>query len=137
MNKEIIIKALKAALQNWIRSASPAQLWRVHQVGGLGAVIEVDGDDLRVRIELDGPRSMLSEIGMTGGRLPITEAFRGEDGATWGTPPPLGSGERERWFLASEVAQAHARQYLEAEVVDRQALLAAYASDWLARRSAG
>jgi len=136
MDKEIILRALKVAMQNWIRSASPAQLWRVHQVGGLGAIVEVDGEDVRVRIEADGPRSMLSEFGRTGGRLPITEAFRGEGGATWGTPPPLGSAERERWFLQSEVAQAHARQYLEAEVADKP-LLAAYASDWLERRSAG
>jgi len=134
MNKEILLKALKAAMQNWIRSASPAQLWRLHQVGGLGAIVQVDGEDVRVRIALDGPRSMLSEIGMTGGRLPITEAFRGAGSPAWGTPPPLGSVERERWFLESEVAQAHARQYLESEVADGP-LLAAYASDWLERRS--
>ena len=47
MDKEIILKALKAAMQSWIRSASPAQLWRVHQKGGLGAIVEVDGDDVK------------------------------------------------------------------------------------------
>jgi len=132
MNKEIILESLKRALESWVRNASAAQLWQVHQEGGLGALIEADEDVVQVRIVLGGSRDALSPIGKTDGRLPVTEAFLGS--AAWGAPPAQGSPEREQWFLSSELAQTHARQYLVAEVSERHDLLARCVDEWIARR---
>jgi len=102
-DREIVLRSLKAALQNWVRSASPEQLWQVHRAGGLGAEIRVEGEDLRVRAGLGGVRGALSGLGMTNGRLPVTEAFRGGAEPAWGTPPPLAAASasagscRARW----------------------------------------
>ena len=134
MNTQIILESLTRALESWVRNASPAQLWQVHQTGGLGASIHVEGDIVKTRIALGGERDALSDIGKTSGRLPVTEAFRADGGATWGTPPPQGSPQREQWFLSSEVAQAHARQYLAAEVIEHRDLLARFVADWVARQ---
>ncbi|MGJ7527804.1 hypothetical protein [Variovorax sp. GB1P17] len=123
------------AFESWVRNASARQLWQVHEAGGLGASIHAEGDIVQVRIALGGPRGTLSDIGKTDGRLPVTEAFRGNSGADWGTPPPQGSLAREQWFLASEVAQAHARQYLMAEVGEKRDVLARFAGDWVALQS--
>ncbi len=132
MNKEIILESLKRALENWVRNASAAQLWQVHQEGGLGALIDADEDMVQVRIVLGGLRCPLSGLGRTDGRLPVTEAYLGT--AAWGAPPAQGSPEREQWFLSSELAQTHARQYLVAEVGERQDLLQRCVDDWIARQ---
>jgi len=132
MSKEIILESLKRALESWVRNASAAQLWRVHQEGGLGASIEADEDVVQVRIVLGGARDALSDLGRTDGRLPVTEAYLGT--AAWGAPPPQGNSGREQWFLSSELAQAHARQYLAAEVVERRDLLERCVDEWIARR---
>ncbi len=116
MNKKIVLESLAKALDSWVRNASAAQLWQVHQSGGLGASIEVDEDILRVRVTLGGPRNALSELGKTDGHLPITKTFLGSSNAAWGTPPLQGSLAREQWFLSSGLAQEHARQYLAAEI---------------------
>lgn len=136
MNQEIVLESLTRALESWIRNASAAQLWQVHQSGGLGASIHLEGDDVvQARIALDGSRGLLSEFGKTGGRLPVTEAFLGERAATsWGTPPPQGSTERAQWFLSNELAQEHARQYLMAEVGEKRELLVRFVDDWVARQ---
>lgn len=131
MNKEIILESLKRALESWVRNASAAQLWQVHQEGGLGASIEADEDVVQVRIVLGGARDALSELGRTDGRLPVTEAYLGT--AAWGAPPPQGNPDREQWFLSSELAQAHARQYLAAEVLERGDLLERCVDEWIAR----
>lgn len=125
MNKEIILESLTRALESWVRNASAAQLWQVHQAGGLGAAIHAEGDIVHARITLGGPRNMLSDIGKTDGRLPVTEAFLGSRVAAWGTPPQDGPA-REQWFLSSELAQAHARQYLTAEIGEKRDLLASF-----------
>lgn len=132
MNKEIVLESLTRALESWVRNASAQQLWQVHEVGGLGASIHAEGDIVQVRIALGGPRGALSDIGKTDGRLPVTEAFRGNGGTDWGTPPPQGSLAREQWFLSSEVAQAHARQYLMAEVGEKRDALSRFVDDWAA-----
>jgi hypothetical protein len=137
MNKEIILESLTRALESWVRHASAEQLWQVHQAGGLGASVHEEGDLVRVGIALGGPRNALSDIGKTDGRLPVTEAFRGNGGADWGTPPPQGSPEREQWFLSSEVAQAHARQYLMAEVGEKRDVLARFVDEWTALQQGG
>lgn len=131
MDKEIIYESLKRALESWVRHASAEQLWRVHQTGGLGASIAVEGDAVHVRIELGGPCNPLSDLGRTDGRLPVTEAFLGES-AVWGTPPPQGDQAREQWFLSSQLAQEHARQYLLAEVSEQRELLSRFVEGWLA-----
>ncbi|QSI29612.1 hypothetical protein GNX71_08460 [Variovorax sp. RKNM96] len=133
MNQEIILESLTRALDNWIRHASAEQLWQVHQVGGLGASIHAEGDIVQARVTLGGPRNVLSDIGKTDGRLPVTEAFLGKLIAAWGTPPPQGSPEREQWFLSNELAQTHARQYLMAEVSEKRNVLARFVEDWIAR----
>jgi len=130
MDKEIITKSLKRALESWIRHASAEQLWRVLQAGGLGATIAVEGDAVHVRIELGGPPNPLSALGRTDGRLPVTEAFLGES-AIWGKPPPTGDETREQWFLASELAQGHARQYLLAEVGEKREMLLRFVEGWM------
>jgi len=132
MNKQIILESLTRALESWIRNASAAQLWQVHQAGGLGALVHAEGDAVQVRITQGGPRSLLSDIGKTDGRLPVTEAFRGGAVADWGTPPPQGSDARAQWFLSSEVAQAHARQYLAAEVSEKHDVLVRFVDDRVA-----
>lgn len=133
MDKQIILKLLSNAMESWIRSASAAQLWQVHTAGGLGATIHAEGDALQVRVELGGPRGVMSDIGKTDGRLPVTEAFRGDsDDSAWGAPPPQDSPAREPWFLSNGVAQEHARQFLLAEVKDRRDLLERFVDDWLA-----
>lgn len=137
MNKEIVLESLTRALESWVRNASAAQLWQVHQAGGLGASVHAEGDLVQVRIARGGPPSALSDIGKTDGRLPVTEAFRGNSGADWGTPPPQGSPAREQWFLSSEVAQAHARQYLMAEVGEKRDVLARFVDDWAALQQGG
>ena len=131
MSKEIICESLKRALESWVRHASAEQLWQVHRAGGLGASIAVEGDVVHVRIELGGPRNPLSDLGRSDGRLPVTEAFLGES-AVWGTPPPQGDQARKQWFLSSQLAQEHARQYLLAEVSERRELLARFVEEWLA-----
>lgn len=131
MNKEIILESLKRALESWVRNASAAQLWQVHQEGGLGASIEADEDVVQVRIVLGVVSDALSELGRTDGRLPVTEAYLGT--AAWGAPPPQGNPDREQWFLSSELAQTHARQYLAAEVVERGDLLERCVDEWIAR----
>lgn len=135
MNRKIILESLTRALDSWVRNASAAQLWQVHQTGGLGALIDADEEVVQVRIVLGGSRDALSDIGKTDGRLPVTEAFLGS--AAWGAPPAQGSPEREQWFLSSELAQTHARQYLVAEVGERRDLLERCVDEWLARRGAG
>lgn len=135
MNRKIILESLTRALDSWVRNASAAQLWQVHQTGGLGALIDADEEVVQVRIVLGGSRDALSDIGKTDGRLPVTEAFLGS--AAWGAPPAQGSPEREQWFLSSELAQAHARQYLVAEVGERRDLLERCVDEWIARRGAG
>lgn len=137
MNKEIILESLTRALENWVRHASAEQLWQVHQAGGLGASVHAEGDLVQVRIALGGPRNALSDIGKTDGRLPVTEAFRGNNGADWGTPPPQGSAAREQWFLSSDVAQEHARQYLMAEVGEKRDVLARFVDEWIAQPQGG
>jgi hypothetical protein len=137
MNKEIILESLGRALESWVRNASAAQLWQVHQSGGLGAVIDADDEVVQVRIVLGGPRSALSDIGKTDGRLPVTEAFLGSQSAAWGTPPVQGSLAREQWFLSSELAQEHARQYLVAEVGEQRDALARFVDGWIAGRGEG
>jgi len=132
MNKKIILESLTRALESWIRNASAAQLWQVHQAGGLGALIEADDEVVQVRIVLGGARDALSELGKTDGRLPVTEAFLGT--AAWGAPPAQGSPDREQWFLSSELAQAHARQFVTAEMSERQDLLERCVDDWIARQ---
>lgn len=134
MNRKIILESLTRALDSWVRNASAAQLWQVHQTGGLGALIDADEEVVQVRIVLGGSRDALSDIGRTDGRLPVTEAFLGS--AAWGAPPAQGSPEREQWFLSSELAQTHARQYLVAEVGERRDLLERCVDEWLARRGA-
>lgn len=134
MNRKIILESLTRALDSWVRNASAAQLWQVHQMGGLGALIDADEEVVQVRIVLGGSRDALSDIGRTDGRLPVTEAFLGS--AAWGAPPAQGSPEREQWFLSSELAQTHARQYLVAEVGERRDLLERCVDEWLARRGA-
>jgi len=134
MNRKIILESLTRALDSWVRNASAAQLWQVHQMGGLGALIDADEEVVQVRIVLGGSRDALSDIGKTDGRLPVTEAFLGS--AAWGAPPAQGSPEREQWFLSSELAQTHARQYLVAEVGERRDLLERCVDEWLARRGA-
>lgn len=134
MNKEIILESLTRALESWVRNASAAQLWHVHQSGGLAASIEADEEVVQVRIVLGGARDALSDIGKTDGRLPVTEAFLGS--SAWGAPPAQGSPEREQWFLSSELAQTHARQYLMAEVGERRDLLERCVDDWIARQGA-
>ncbi|MDP9605652.1 hypothetical protein EJP69_13500 [Variovorax gossypii] len=134
MNRKIILESLTRALDSWVRNASAAQLWQVHQTGGLGALIDADEEVVQVRIVLGGSRDALSDIGKTDGRLPVTEAFLGS--AAWGAPPAQGSPEREQWFLSSELAQTHARQYLVAEVGERRDLLERCVDEWLARRGA-
>lgn len=137
MNKEIILEGMSRALESWVRNASAAQLWQVHQAGGLGATIDADDEVVRVRITLGGPRSALSDIGKTDGRLPVTEAFLGSHNAAWGTAPAQGSLAREQWFLSSELAQEHARQYLMAEVGERRDVLVRFVDGWIARRGDG
>lgn len=134
MNQEIILESLTRALESWIRHASADQLWQVHQAGGLGASIHMDGDIVRARVTLGEPRNALSDIGKTDGRLPVTEAFLGKSIAAWGTPPSQGSPEREQWFLSNELAQTHARQYLMAEVGEKRDVLARFVEDWIERR---
>lgn len=134
MNKLIILESLARALESWVRNASAAQLWQVHQTGGLGATIEADDEVVKVRIDLGGPRDALSVLGRTDGRLPVTEAFLGSRNAAWGNPPAQGSDARAQWFLSSELAQDHARQYLIAEVGERRDLLARRVDDWLAQQ---
>jgi hypothetical protein len=134
MNKEIILESLTRALESWVRNASAAQLWQVHQAGGLGASIHAESDVVQVRVALGGPRNALSDIGKTDGRLPVTEAFLGKSVATWGTPPPLGSPAREQWFLSNELAQEHARQYLAAEIGEKRDVLARFVDDWMTRQ---
>ncbi|MDQ0040233.1 hypothetical protein [Variovorax boronicumulans] len=134
MNQETILESLTRALESWIRHASADQLWQVHQAGGLGASIHVDGDIVRVRVTLGEPRNVLSDIGKTDGRLPVTEAFLGKSIVAWGTPPPQGSPEREQWFLSNELAQTHARQYLMAEIGEKRDVLARFVEDWIARQ---
>ncbi|MET3182443.1 hypothetical protein ABL840_10840 [Variovorax sp. NFACC27] len=134
MNRKIILESLTRALDSWVRNASAAQLWQVHQMGGLGALIDADEEVVQVRIVLGGSRDALSDIGRTDGRLPVTEAFLGS--AAWGAPPAQGSPEREQWFLSSELAQTHARQYLVAEVGERRDLLERCVDEWIARRGA-
>ncbi|WP_285412025.1 hypothetical protein [Variovorax sp. efr-133-TYG-130] len=136
MNKKIVLESLAKALDSWVRNASAAQFWQVHQSGGLGASIEVDEDILRVRVTLGGPRNALSELGKTDGRLPVTEAFLGSSNAAWGTPPLQGSLAREQWFLSSELAQEHARQYLAADIGEHQEALMRFVDDWTAGRGA-
>lgn len=131
MNKEIILESLGRALDSWIRNATAQQLWQVHQAGGLGASIHVEGDIVQARIALGGPRDALSDIGKTGGRLPVTEAFLGKSVAAWGTPPPQGSSAREQWFLSNELAREHARQYLVAEVSEKREVLSGFVDDWI------
>jgi hypothetical protein len=133
MNKEVVLESLKRALDNWVRNASAAQLWQVLQSGGLGAVLDANEAVARVRVALGGPRDALSNLGKTDGRLPITEAFLGASIAAWGTPPAQGSAERAQWFMTSELAQAHARQYLVAEMNERRDLLTRCVDDWIAR----
>ncbi|MGJ7607153.1 hypothetical protein ACSFA7_22650 [Variovorax sp. LT1R20] len=133
MNQEIILESLTRALDSWIRHASAEQLWQVHQAGGLGAAIHAEGDIVQARVTLGGPRNVLSDIGKTDGRLPVTEAFLGKRIAAWGTPPPQGSPEREQWFLSNELAQTHARQYLVAEVGEKRDVLVRFVDDWIAR----
>jgi len=135
MNRKIILESLMRALDSWVRNASAAQLWQVHQTGGLGALIDADEEVVQVRIVLGGSRDALSNIGKTDGRLPVTEAFLGS--AAWGAPPAQGSPEREQWFLSSELAQTHARQYLVAEVGERRDLLERCVDEWIAQRGAG
>jgi hypothetical protein len=130
MDKEIITESLKRALESWVRHASAEQLWSVLQAGGLGASIDVEGDAVHVRVDLGGPPNPLSELGRTDGRLPVTEAFLGES-AIWGKPPPQGDETREQWFLASELAQQHARQYLIAEVGEKRELLSRFVEGWM------
>lgn len=132
MNKKIILESLSRALESWVRNASAAQLWQLHQKGGLGALIEADDEVVQVRITLGGSHDALSDIGKTEGRLPVTEAFLGS--AAWDAPPPQGSLAREQWFLSSELAQSHARQYLMAEVGERRDLLERCVDDWIARQ---
>jgi hypothetical protein len=132
MDKLIILESLARALESWVRNASAAQLWQVHQGGGLGARIEADDEVVKVRIELGGVRDALSALGKTDGRLPVTEAFLGSRNEAWGTPPVQGSDARAQWFLSSELAQAHARQYLLAEVGERRDLLVRCVDEWLA-----
>jgi len=136
MNKKIVLESLAKALDSWVRNASAAQLWQVHQSGGLGASIDVDEDILRVRVTLGGPRNALSDLGKTDGRLPVTEAFLGSSNAAWGTPPLQGSLAREQWFLSSGLAQEHARQYLAAEIGEHQEALMRFVDDWAAGRGA-
>ena len=131
MDQEIITEGLKRALESWVRHASAEQLWRVLQTGGLSPSVAVDGDAVHVRVDLGGPLNPLSELGRTDGRLPITEAFLGES-AIWGKPPPRGDETREQWFLASELAQEHARQYLLAEVGEKRELLSRFVEGWMA-----
>ncbi|SEL17792.1 hypothetical protein SAMN05518845_105115 [Variovorax sp. YR750] len=135
MNRKIILESLMRALDSWVRNASAAQLWQVHKTGGLGALIDADEEVVQVRIVLGGSRDALSNIGKTDGRLPVTEAFLGS--AAWGAPPAQGSPEREQWFLSSELAQTHARQYLVAEVGERRDLLERCVDEWIAQRGAG
>ncbi|MFM9921625.1 hypothetical protein VLK31_01425 [Variovorax sp. H27-G14] len=130
MNRQDILESLTRALESWVRNASAEQLWRVHRSGGLGAFIEADEEIVRVRIALDGSHGALSVLGKTEGRLPVTEAFLGMHGVGWGMPPAQGSHERERWFMSSELAQAHARQWLVAEVGQRRDLLTRCVDEW-------
>lgn len=132
MNKEIVLESLTRALESWVRNASASQLWQVHQSGGLGAFIEAGEEVVQVRIVLGGVRDALSDLGRTEGRLPVTEAFLGN--MAWGAPPAQGSPARAQWFLSSELAQAHARQYLIAEVGERRDLLERCVDDWIARQ---
>lgn len=132
MNRKIILESLTRALESWVRNASAMQLWQVHQAGGLGALIEADEEKVQVRIILGGSRDALSDIGKTDGRLPVTEAFLGS--AAWGAPPAREGPAREQWFLSNELAQAHARQYLAAEVGERRDLLERCVDEWIARR---
>ncbi|MBT2333874.1 hypothetical protein J7E49_08140 [Variovorax paradoxus] len=136
MDKETIIESVARALESWIRHAGAAQLWRVQQQGSLGASIVVEEDLVHVRVELGGPRNPLSELGRTDGRLPVTEAFLGNGAAaaSWGAPPPQGDPAREAWFLSSELAQEHARQYLLAEVREKREVLSGFVEGWLAGR---
>jgi len=136
MDKEIILESLTRALESWIRNASAEQLWQVHQSGGLGAFIHAESDVVQARVVLGGPRNALSDIGKTDGRLPVTEAFLGKRVATWGTPPPQGSAEREQWFLSNELAWEHARQYLTAEVDEKREVLASFVDDWMKQQGA-
>lgn len=133
MNKQDIVESLMRALDSWVRNASAAQLWQVHESGGLGARIDADEEVVRVRIALDGPHDALSSLGKTEGRLPVTEAFLGASMAAWGVLPAQGSDERAQWFMSNALAQAHARQYLMAEVKERRDLLARCVDDWIAR----
>ncbi|WP_432730526.1 hypothetical protein [Variovorax sp. W6] len=132
MNKKIILESLTRALESWVRNASAAQLWHVHQEGGLGAVIEANDEVVQVRIVLGGTPDALSDIGKTDGRLPVTEAFLGT--AAWGAPPAQGNPAREQWFMSSELAHAHARQYVAAEVAERRDLLERCVDEWIARQ---
>ncbi|KQW64483.1 hypothetical protein [Variovorax sp. Root411] len=132
MSKEIILEGLTRALESWARNASATQLWSVHQSGGLGALIEADEEVVQVRIVLGGARDVLSDLGRTDGRLPVTEAFLGA--GAWGAPPAQGGLAREQWFLSSELAQVHARQYLVAEVGERRDLLERCVDAWIARQ---
>jgi ABC-type transport system involved in cytochrome bd biosynthesis fused ATPase/permease subunit len=131
MDKEIIIESLKRALESWVRHASAEQLWKVLQSGGLGASIVAEGDAVHARVQLGGVQNPLSELGRTDGRLPVTEAFLGE-AAAWSKPSSPGDQTREQWFLASEIAQEHARQYLLAEIGEKRGLLARFAEEWMA-----
>jgi len=133
MNKAMILEGLTRALESWVRNASAAQLWQVHQSGGLGAFIEADDEVVRVRIGLGESRDALADLGQTDGRLPVTEAFLGDRDAIWGAPPPQGTDARERWFLSNQLAQDHARLYLMAEVAERHDLLERCVDDWIAR----
>jgi len=135
MDKQTIIESLERALESWIRHAVAAQLWQVQQQGGLGASIVADEDLVHIRVELGGPRNPLSELGRTDGRLPVTEAFLGRGLTSWGTPPPQGDDAREAWFLSSELAQEHARQYLLAEVREKRDVLSRFVEGWLTGKS--
>jgi hypothetical protein len=135
MNKQDIFESLKRALDSWVRNASAAQLWQVHESGGLGADIDAGEEVVRVRITLGGPLDALSTLGKTDGRLPVTEAFLGASIAAWGAPPAQGSAERAQWFMSSELAQAHARQYLMAELNERRDLLTRCVENWIVRSS--
>jgi len=132
MDKQAIIESLERALESWVRHAGAAQLWQVQQQGGLGASIVVEEDLVHIRVDLGGPRNPLSDLGRTDGRLPVTEAFLGSGAASWGAPPPLGDRAREAWFLSSELAQEHARQYLWAEVRETREVLSRIVEGWLA-----
>ena len=132
MDKQTIIDSLERALESWIRHASAAQLWQVQQHGGLDASLVIEQDLVHARVELGGSRNPLSELGRTDGRMPVTETFLGAAAVSWGALPPQGDPSREAWFLSSQLAQEHARQYLLAEVKEKRETLSRFVEEWLA-----